>query len=91
MVILANKPELVAPISLLFVGDYLIQGRFFTIPFALSSVFGYLFVAGGVLMFLVSSSLLVLPLGAVMVSAGFSIWQMIRLRNVNSKLQEKVA
>ena len=61
-------------------GDYLVHKRFFALPTKLSNVFGYAFIGGGMLMFLFEDHHLVAPLTAVMLAAGFSLWQMIQKR-----------
>ncbi len=91
MVILADKPALVAPICMMFVGDYLIQGRFFTIPLIVANVLGGAAMLGGVAMFLLGSTLLAWPFAAVAIAAAYSLSQMIYLRRSSEQLQKKVA
>lgn len=72
LVLLANRPEWVAPLLLAFTGDYLLQGRFFTFPMRISVVLGLLCVAGGLVQFFTHNAALAIPLAVFALVAGFS-------------------
>lgn len=40
LIVLADKPEWIAPLLIAYIGDYLLQQRFFTLPFKASAVLG---------------------------------------------------
>lgn len=54
--------EWMPPLLLLFTGDYLLQGRFFTLPLSLSLVLGPVCFAGAATMYVTSSVQLWIPL-----------------------------
>lgn len=72
LVLLADRPEWVAPVLLAFTGDYLLQGRFFTFPTRTSVVLGLACVAGAIAQFASQSPSLLIPLGAFAFIAGLS-------------------
>jgi len=72
LLLLANRPEWVAPVLLAFTGDYLLQGRFFTFPTRISVVLGLACVAGGLAQFFSQSPSLLIPLAAFALVAGLS-------------------
>ena len=72
LVLLANRPEWVAPLLLAFTGDYLLQGRFFTFPTRIAVVLGLLCVAGGLVQFFAQNAALAIPLAAFALVAGLS-------------------
>jgi phage shock protein PspC (stress-responsive transcriptional regulator) len=72
LLLLANRPEWVAPVLLAFTGDYLLQGRFFTFPTRTSVMLGLAGVAGGLAQFLSHSPSLLIPLAAFALVAGLS-------------------
>lgn len=72
LLLLANRPEWVAPVLLAFTGDYLLQGRFFTFPTRTSVVLGLVCVAGALVQFVSQNSSLLIPLGAFALVAGLS-------------------
>lgn len=80
VVVLASKPEWVAPLCMLFVGDYLIQGRLFTIELKWSLVFGALCMIAAVAMVCFKSALLIWPFTAFAIAAGVSLYQVASLR-----------
>lgn len=72
LLLLANRPEWVAPVLLAFTGDYLLQGRFFTFPTRTSVVLGLACVTGALAQFFSQSPSLLIPLGAFALVAGLS-------------------
>lgn len=72
LLLLANRPEWVAPVLLAFTGDYLLQGRFFTFPTRVSVVLGLACVASGLAQFFSQSPSLLIPLATFALVAGLS-------------------
>lgn len=72
LLLLADRPEWVAPVLLAFTGDYLLQGRLFTFPTRTSVVLGLACVAGALAQFFSQSPSLLIPLGAFALVAGLS-------------------
>lgn len=72
LLLLANRPEWVAPLLLAFTGDYLLQGRFFTLPTRISVMAGLACVAGALVQFFSQSPSLLIPLGVFALVAGLS-------------------
>ena len=72
LLLLAGKAEWVAPVLMAFTGDYLLQGRFFTLPTKASVVLGIGCLALAVAQFLSGNSALLLPLGVFAFIAGLS-------------------
>lgn len=80
VVVLAEKPEWVAPLCMLFVGDYLIQGRLFTISLNYSMVFGAICLLAAVAMVWFGSTLLIWPFIAYAIASGLSLVQIASLK-----------
>lgn len=72
LLLLANRPEWVAPVLLAFTGDYLLQGRFFTLRTRISVMAGLACVAGALAQFFSQSPSLLIPLGVFALVAGLS-------------------
>lgn len=72
LLLLANKPEWVAPVLLAFTGDYLLQGRFFTFPTKTAVVLGVACVVAGLAQFFSQNPSLLIPLAAFALIAGLS-------------------
>ena len=72
LLLLANRPEWVAPALVAFTGDYLLQSRFFTFPTRTSVVLGLVCVAGAFAQFFSQSPSLLIPLGSFALVAGLS-------------------
>lgn len=72
LLLLADRPEWVAPVLLAFTGDYLLQGRFFTFPTRTSVVLGLACVAGAIAQFASQNPSLLIPLGAFAFIVGLS-------------------
>lgn len=62
LAMLAGKPEWVAPLLTVFIGDYLLQNRFFTLPTKLSIVLGVACIALGIALFINNAYFLYVPL-----------------------------
>jgi hypothetical protein len=73
LLLLAGKPQWIAPALLAFTGDYLLQGRLFTLSTKLGVALGTICVAGAFAQFLANSALLVIPLLAFTAIAGISV------------------
>ncbi len=90
LLIHVRQPQWVAPLLFAFIGDYLIQGRFFTITLRLSLLLGLLcFVCGGVQAYQ-GSILLSWPLAGFVLVCGISIAENLRLRRDQSSQSEPV-
>lgn len=61
LLILAGRPDWVAPMFLVFLGDYLIQGRYFVLPLRVASLLGMCAIGLGVLQCLLWYGSLILP------------------------------
>lgn len=72
LLLLANKPEWVAPVLLAFTGDYLLQGRFFTFPTKTAVILGVACVAASLAQFFSQNPSLLVPLAAFALIAGLS-------------------
>lgn len=80
VVVLAERPEWVAPLCMLFVGDYLIQGRLFTISLNWAFVLGAVCMLAAVAMVCFNSTLLIWPFIAYAIAAGLSLVQIASLK-----------
>lgn len=72
ILLLANRPEWVAPVLLAFTGDYLLQGRFFTLTTKTSVVLGVACIAVGLAQFASQIPSLLIPLAVFALVAGLS-------------------
>lgn len=72
LLLLANKPEWVAPVLLAFTGDYLLQGRFFTFPTKASSLLGIACLSAAIAQFFSHNPALIYPLAGFALIAGLS-------------------
>jgi len=72
ILLLANRPEWVAPVLLAFTGDYLLQGRFFTFTTKTSVVLGVACISGGLAQFVSQVPSLLIPLAVFTLVAGLS-------------------
>tara|TARA_Y100000588_G_scaffold103249_1_gene112473 strand:- start:1427 stop:2128 length:702 start_codon:yes stop_codon:yes gene_type:complete len=86
LVMLAGRPEWIPPLLLAFTGDYLVQGRLFTLPTRLAVLLGALCIAAGLYQFLAEIQTLLPPLIVFTTVAMISIGRLIRLhrRQVNA-------
>jgi|TARA_Y100000031_G_scaffold6203_1_gene7615 hypothetical protein len=79
LVMLAGQPQWVAPLLLAFTGDYLIQGRLFTLPTQGAVLLGVGCIAAGIIQFLLDSPALLLPLALFSIIGTISIGRLVRL------------
>ena len=75
----AGRPEWIPPLLLAFTGDYLVQGRLFTLPTRLAVLLGTLCIATGLYQFLAQIETLLMPLGIFTLVALISLGRLIRL------------
>jgi len=90
LLIHVGKPEWVAPLLFLFVGDYLIQGRFFTLPIRIAFALGLLSIVAGVVQAYLGSSLLRWPLAGFVLVCTLSLIQVVRLRRAEASMERAV-
>ena len=90
LLIHVRQPQWVAPLLFLFTGDYLIQGRFFTLPLRLSLVLGVVCLAASAAQAYLGSSLLLWPLGGFIVVCSLSVVQVIRLRRAELAAEKAI-
>lgn len=76
--ILAQQPLWVAPVLLLFTGDFLIQGKLFLIPVNVSLIGGLLCIVGAAVQFTLGSGSLVFPLAVFALACGASLYTLRR-------------
>jgi hypothetical protein len=84
LLLLASKPEWVAPVLLAFTGDYLLQGRFFTFPTKASVLLGTACLVAAFVQFFSHSSALLYPLAVFALIAGLSTARLV-LRHQQQK------
>ncbi len=73
LIVQAGHQEWVAPLLLLFTGDFLIQGRFFTLPLRISLAVGAATIGGAALQYFKGSPSLVWPLAVFCIITACSI------------------
>lgn len=89
LLILGRKPEWVAPVCSLFIGDYLIQGRFFVLGAGSALPLGMFCIAVGAFQFFSASALLLWPLCLFASSCLFSaFWLTAVIRRQSAKKAE---
>ena len=59
---LADQSQWIAPLLMAFAGDYLLQGRLFTLSTKLTAPLGTSYIGGSILQFLMHSNSLLIPL-----------------------------
>ena len=79
LVMLAGHPEWVPPLLLAFTGDYLVEGRLFTLPTRLAVLLGTLCIGAGLYQFLAQIQTLLTPLAVFTLVALISMTRLIRL------------
>ncbi|MDP6398498.1 MAG: hypothetical protein QGH58_03325 [Arenicellales bacterium] len=79
LVMLAGHPEWIPPLLLAFTGDYLVQGRLFTLPTRMAVILGAICIAIGLYQFLADVQTLVLPLAVFTAVAAISTGRLMRL------------
>ena len=80
LVMLAGHPEWIAPLLLAFTGDYLVQGRLFTLPTRMAVILGAICIGAGFFQFIAGLEQLLVPLIVFSVIACASTGRLIRLR-----------
>lgn len=81
LIVLAGRPDWVAPLLLIYTGDYLLQGRFFLLPIRLGLVLGILVAGAGLVQLLWFEGELEYPLGvfiATLIASLFHIRSLAR-------------
>ena len=79
LVLLAGQSQWVAPLLMAFTGDYLLQGRLFTLPPKAAMALGVVCIGGALLQFLSHSDSLLIPLAVFSVISTFSVGRLIYL------------
>jgi len=79
LVLLAGQSQWVAPLLMAFTGDYLLQGRLFTLPTKAAVALGVVCIGGALLQFLSHSDSLLIPLAVFSVVSAFSVGRLIHL------------
>ena len=79
LVLLAGQSQWVAPLLMAFTGDYLLQGRLFTLPTKAAVALGVVCIGGALLQFLRHSDSLLIPLAVFSVISAFSVGRVIHL------------
>ena len=79
LVLLAGQSQWVAPLLMAFTGDYLLQGRLFTLPTKAAMALGVVCIGGALLQFLSHSDSLLIPLTVFSVISVFSVGRLIQL------------
>jgi hypothetical protein len=79
LVLLAGQSQWVAPLLMAFTGDYLLQGRLFTLPTKVAVTLGVVCIGGALLQFLSRSDSLLIPLAVFSVISAFSVGRLVHL------------
>ena len=79
LVLLAGQSQWVAPLLMAFTGDYLLQGRLFTLPTKAAVALGVVCIGGALLQFLSHSDSLLIPLVVFSVISAFSVGRLLYL------------
>ena len=79
LVLLAGQSQWVAPLLMAFTGDYLLQGRLFTLPTKVAMALGVACIGGALLQFLSHSDSLLIPLAVFSVISAFSVGRLLYL------------
>ncbi len=85
-IILAGKPEWLAPALLLFTGDWVMQGRFFVLGARLSTLLGLACFAGALVMFLTGAGLMMIPL---IVFLGINMFSLVGIVGFKKKIKNQ--
>lgn len=78
LLLLAGKPAWVAPVLLAFTGDYLLQGRFFTLPTKASVLLGIACLAAAIAQFFSNNPALIYPFTVFALIAGISTARLVQ-------------
>ena len=79
LVLLAGQSQWVAPLLIAFTGDYLLQGRLFTLPTKIAVALGVVCIGAALLQFLSHSDSLLIPLAVFSVISAFSVGRLLYL------------
>ena len=79
LLLLAGQSQWVAPLLMAFTGDYLLQGRLFTLPTKAAVALGAVCIGGALLQFLSHSDSLLIPLAVFSVISAFSVGRLLYL------------
>mgnify|MGYP001166592669 FL=1 len=79
LVLLAGQSQWVAPLLIAFTGDYLLQGRLFTLPTKVAVGLGVACIGGALLQFLSHSGSLLISLAVFSAISAFSVGRLIQL------------
>jgi len=79
LVLLAGQSQWVAPLLMAFTGDYLLQGRLFTLPTKAAMALGVVCIGSALLQFLSHSDSLLIPLAVFSVISAFSVGRLLYL------------
>ena len=79
LVLLAGQSQWVAPLLMAFTGDYLLQGRLFTLPTKAAVALGVICIGCALLQFLSHSDSLLIPLAVFSVISALSVGRLIYL------------
>ena len=80
LLLLAGQSQWIAPLLMAFTGDYLLQGRLFTLPVKLATILGAVCIAGGIAQFVLESNSLLIPLAVFSAISALSIGRLIKLQ-----------
>ncbi len=80
LLLLAGQSQWIAPLLMAFTGDYLLQGRLFTLPVKLATILGAVCIAGGIAQFVLESNSLLIPLAVFSTISALSIGRLIKLQ-----------
>ncbi|MBN2493283.1 MAG: hypothetical protein JXR96_01725 [Deltaproteobacteria bacterium] len=90
LVVLAPRPEWVAPLLVVFTADYLFQGRYFNLPIRLSLALGVVCLAVAAVLYLTETVLLMWPLLVFALINGLSLLVHIRTWNAGTRDRAEV-
>ena len=79
LVLFAGQSQWVAPLLMAFTGDYLLQGRLFTLPTKVAVALGVVCIGGALLQFLSHSGSLLISLTVFSAISAFSVGRLIQL------------
>ena len=85
LVLLAGQSQWVAPLLMAFTGDYLLQGRLFTLPTKVAVALGVACIGGALLQFLSHSDSLLIPVAVFSAISAFSVGRLIHLSQNRGK------
>ena len=77
LILMVGQPQWIAPMLLAFTGDYLLQGRLFTLPIRVCVVLGVLCMAAGFIQFFSDSAELLVPFVVFILITGISLGRLL--------------